>query len=1095
MVLMIAATPPAAPAVTAPGSAPEPLSAVGSPTAPWSGPPPECGASTSLIHADGFELSSAAPVGTYTLTERYGVAHPEQVVALRLRAPPAPGVAYDVRGPNGQPVAHQWLSDGRLAVRLEGGLAAFGSRSFTVSEQAPSPPAGSNLVSVVEGPQVIEISNGLVGVRVPTLAQTPSQAPVPIQAVRLRNGTWAAVGQDRVLLSKETGNPFPVQGAQREFLERGPLRVVVRITYQVPRSGISGVVSAGTGFHRTTIRIDAGQPSLLVEHDSDVDSSFHLAFGTAFTPNEARFQGHSVTAPMHGTREDGSAYPPWHDRYNEDAVVALPLSHSSANPFGRYLPRWDPWIADNGWYWQFYRRADAAGANMVGLFAGPASVAIGAQYSGVLIDAGTAERLALRIDTERGRPPARVWPRNRFAWGLYAATRGDIRPATEPQPIARQMSLFGGITLEKIATIDCEGSLFARPSPGLYLDAGAIHAMITRLRSEAGGQPGGPYFQQLLAADPALIDLWRAWADSSGVSARNLANAIFERARTALDAMVNRFGIYDFNHHYWHGGLLMSRDAVFINGLINLADLDPAALGVEDVRRLERIATLYGTLLWDNDHTPLHDGHGLNLGTPNMPVMQASFRQTYAIWLHRHPVFGPRAAQARSEVMGLIPAVLNEHGASIGSSGYILASLVPILNVLQQLQLAGGPDPFVVEPRLARAAEYDLHLLTPREARFGGRRKTVSFGDGNTMSTELSGQLGTALRRSNVALSERSMSGWRQAGAAHSFFYGSSVLKIDDQLPGREPNLGDANFPGVLTVLRNGWNSPGETAAWLLNGTWYRDHYHCDLGALMLYALGAPLSLHFGSGYDPRMPGAWMQNVVVPESALGQPWTSTEVSTESCFGNREQQTVGASGLSQGTDWSMAYGRFEGGGLDWRRRLVSYRFASAPTVIRIRDDFGGAAAARIASFALMAQGAVDTPSGAQTPPRGSANRPSVGPTMTLASGMTRLRFQGQWGIDFDVYIDGTDTATQAYIGEWGHQSAPNRERNEFQAANGRPFEERQYILRLRASGPFDVVIVPYRSGERPSDLSVTRSGSNLQLTRNGVTTTLLLPAMP
>jgi len=1033
-----------------------------------------------------------------TVRERFGVAHPPQVATLPVDNPNRSAAFYDVRDANDQPVPHQWLNGGGLAVLLANGLPARGSQTWKLVPVASPPPQSTapNQVTVVDGAQTIEISNGLVGVRLPKLSSPPTAAPAPIQAVRLKNGTWAPIGQGQVLQSKESGQPLPVQAAKVEFLERGPLRAVARVSYAVPRSAISGVVGSGTGFHDTVVRIDAGQPSILVEHDSDVDSTFELRFGTSFQPDEARFQGHGVSSSVHGTRENGSPYPPMHERYNEDAVVSLPLSDSPANPFGRYLPRWDPWIDDNGWYWQFYRRGDPSGADLVGLFAGPASRAIGAQYSGVLIDASTSQRLALRVDTERGRPPARVWPRNRFAWGMYLASRGDVRPATEPQPIARQMALFGGITLSKVAPIHCVGDLFPRPSNGLYLDASVVRGMIQTLRTESGGQPGGPYYQALLAADPALIDLWRAWADASGASARALASDIQERARVMLDAMVNRFGIYDFNTHYWHGGLAMSRDAVFINGLLNLTDFDTAVLSPEQIRSLEDVATLYGHLLWDDDHTPLQSGHGLNLGTPNMPVMQTSFRQTYALWLFRHSTFAPRAASARSEVMGLIPEVLNEHGASIGSSGYILASLVPILNVLQQLQLTDGPDPFAAEPRLARAADYYLHLLTPPEARFGGVRKTVSFGDGNTMSTELSGQLATGLRRSNPELSERSMSGWRLAGSTHSFFYGSSALKINEQLPGRDPALGDANFPGAFTVVRNGWNTPGETTGWLLNGKWYRDHYHCDLGAVMLYALGAPLSLHFGSGYDPRMPGAWLQNVVVPEASLGRPWNSVDVSTQDCFGNREQQTVRSAGLvSAGPDVAMAHGHFEGGGLDWRRRLLSYRFAGAPTVLRLRDDFGGTPAPRIASLALSASGSVETPVGPQLPTRGTFDRPSVGPVMSLPAGVHRFRFQGQWGTDFDVYVDSTDSPAQVYLGEWGHQSAPTREKNEFQTANGRPFEERQYILRIRSSGPFDVVIVPYQRGLRPSDLSVTRTATGLSLTRNGTAVPLSLPSAP
>ncbi len=1031
---------------------------------------------------------------THVVEDHFGVAHPGQILTFPSHGPRRAGVRHAVLDENGRPVVHQWLRNGDLAVRLVGGLPAQGRRVWRVREDGPQP-VGEDGESVVvtEGPTTVEITNGLLGVRVPAFPRVPDRAPAPIQAIRLRDGTWVSVGDEAVLLSKGSEAPLRVHGAALEFVERGPLRVTVKIAYRVDRSGIAGIVEDGVGTHETTITVEAGQPSILIEQDSDVDASYLLDLSGGFAPDEARFQGHSVSSPEHGRRADGSAYPVWHERSNEDAVVSLPLAPSAANPFGRYLPRWDPWTRDNGWYWQFYRRADAPAANLVGLFAGPASRVVGAQHSGVRIEADRPGRLALRVDTERGRPPARVWPRNRFAWGIYLGTKEDLRPTTQPQPIVRQMSLHAGINLNKLVRYGLEAGAFESPPAGLYLPGASIRQMIARLRAEAGGPSGAPYLERLRTADPALVELWEAWADTTGDAARRLAEALAARARQALDAFVNGHGIYSFHHHYWLGGVQMSRDAAVMNGLLILADMDPAVLTAGQRLQLERIAILYAQVLWDDDFVPLHEGHGLNLGTPNMPVMQTGFRQTYALWLARHPAMRRRAEAVRGQVSALLSGVIHESGASIGSSGYILASLVPIVNTMQQLKVAGGGDPFAAEPRIARAAEYYLHLLTPRETRFGGRRKAVSFGDGNTMTTELWGQLGTGLRGVDDVLSERLMEGWRQAGAAHSFFYGSSVLKIDESLPGREPMLGDADFPGAFTVLRSGWSTPDETAAWLLNGKWYRDHYHCDLGAVMIYALGAPISIHFGSGYTPRMPGAWMQNVVVPEAALGERWDSDRVSSEDCFGNREQQTVRAAGLRRGDGWAAAFGEFEGAGMSWRRRVVSYRNAGGPPVLRIRDDFDqDAGAVKIASLTLMAQGAVDGPAGGYVPPRGAAGHPSAGPVIPLAAGVNRFRFHGQWGVDFEVYVVVGDAETQALIGEWGHTTNTAREKSEFLEATGRPFEERQYILRLRSAGPFDVVLVPYRGGERPADLAVTGFGSNLRLTRNGRTAELPLP---
>ena len=172
--------------------------------------------------------------------------------------------------------------------------------------------------------------------------------------------------------------------------------------------------------------------------------------------------------------------------------------------------------------------------------------------------------------------------------------------------------------------------------------------------------------------------------------------------------------------------------------------------------------------------------------------------------------------------------------------------------------------------------------------------------------------------------------------------------------------LGDANFPGALTVLRHGFGTPDETAAWLINGDFYRDHYHCDFGAVMLYALGSPISVHWGSFYQPRVPGAWMQNVVVPEAGLKAPWDSADVSTDECFANRRQIIRGA-GLNTEAPFARAAASFDNQGGFWKRRVWDYRSDPAAPVLRIRDEFEGAGATdpKIFSLTLMATGPVTT----------------------------------------------------------------------------------------------------------------------------------------
>jgi hypothetical protein len=303
--------------------------------------------------------------------------------------------------------------------------------------------------------------------------------------------------------------------------------------------------------------------------------------------------------------------------------------------------------------------------------------------------------------------------------------------------------------------------------------------------------------------------------------------------------------------------------------------------------------------------------------------------------------------------------------------------------------------------------------------------------------------------------------------------------------------LGDADFPGALTVLRHGFGTPDETAAWLINGDFYRDHCHCDFGAVMLYALGSPISVHWGSFYEPRLPGVWMQNVVVPEAALNAGWDSGDVSTDECFGNRSQIISGA-GLKGDSSTASAAVRLDDKGCLWNRRVWDYRSQPAAPVLRIRDEFTGTGAtdSKIFSLTLMATGPVQTDEGPREVPLSLAPaKPPAAVPFALASGVNRLGFKGQWGVDFDLFIV-AERPQQATVTGWKHFWNPTREADEYKQTTGRNFEEAQYILRLRGTGPFDVVIVPYRRGRRPPDLVLSQTLDGvLSLRRDGKTTTL------
>jgi hypothetical protein len=665
----------------------------------------------------------------------------------------------------------------------------------------------------------------------------------------------------------------------------------------------------------------------------------------------------------------------------------------------------------------------------------------------------------------------------------------DLSNPLETQSIQRQMNLHAGINLNKVYRYPVAAELKAAAKP-LYMSASAVEKLAARV----GKDP--VYSRRLASAEASAIPMLDFWREGS-FKRRDVATQIAKLSHDFLDAMVNGNGIYDFFFHYWMGGLQMSREAIWINAILGSADAGPA-----DKRIAGAAAVLFGEVLWDDDFVPMfwQEGDpgvgdpGLNLGTANMPVQQRGYRDLYALMLGDQPWMREHVRSVVASAAKDLHATVNEAGAHMGSTHYIDAAMGPLLSTLQQIQTSGTGDPFRSEPRLAGFAEFYMNLLTPPEQRFGGTRKLVAMGDANTESSELYGQLGTGFSAVDPDLSARLMWSWNKNGAVHSSFHGTTVLKIDDSLPMKDPSLGDASFPGWYSVLRNAWGTRDETAMWFVNGSFYRDHSHEDSGNVAIYALGAPLSLDWGTMYMPNSPGAMVHNAPVPEAKLKSRWDE-----DATLDNISFRWEGAAEEAFESFAHSSYTRaaFQHEQTKWLRSVVSIHPDESHPVLIIRDRFTGTDGGqpKILSLNVVATGPVDTPAGPRLPLDRMSKEPektvpSGSPAQALGKGLSRFGFTGvpQAGripIDADIYAGG---ASQAVIGHWGHRSTPSMEHEEFARANdGRQFEEAQHILRLRGTGEFLLILLPHRHGEVGA-ASVVESGNSVTVKMGDETTT-------
>lgn len=1012
---------------------------------------------------DGHAMSSRF-VRKLIVREQFGVSHPAQIIDFDLSEPRSAENTLVV-GPDDLPVPFQILSGNRLAVAVDG-LAANTTKTWTVCAGLNGNVATD--LDVRETETFYEITNGRTGVRVPKAPPNLEAPPAPISGVRLGDGTWTGTGA--VL-------PVAAVSMRVRFLERGPLKAVVAVDYRF---------ADAARYYTSTITVEAGQPSFLIEDDATVALSYSLDCHPGVEPTRRRYQGHHASSPAKGRALDGSDYGAIHrrnpaavDAGGSDAVADLQFMEDApsvdATAPDNVLPRvsirrislWYPWAVDGGWYDMFYNASAGPEGNVLGLFAGRASRALGAQRSGVgfFTKAGdqTTRRAGITVTLDPQAVAGAALPRARFSWGLFVGRKDTALTADGViPPINLQMNLHGAFNLNKLHRYQLEFSDPPGGWGGLFLPREKLDALRLRVRADS------VYRDYAKRHAPGYAALFTANDDAY---LRLVVRDTAADARAALDAYVNGSGIYTFTWWYWIGAQVMNMRAMLADPVLG----DPL-ISASDRERLKACMALFGYMVWDDDFVPFQSDSGLYVGNANMPRQQRGYRNLFSLLLAGHPHFSAHAGEVTASVRDVLRQSINEHGASDASPNYTHASVETAIGLALMLKSRGWADLFADEPRLAKFAEFFMQVQTPPEPRLAGRRGYLPIGDGELAPTELPGLLGTGFRGVNNALSERLIATWLAGGRHQNHYAVPTLLLIDGTLPAAGPNLRSEIFPGYFSVLRSGYGNANETAGWLLGGEFYQDHRHNDRGSVTLYALGQPLSTDWSDGYNPRLDGSYTKSSVVFADSIGGGWS-----------------VDGPGFSHGTSWASsaveALVGAAGGGTTrstarshdtvWTRRLTLCAADPARPVFLIGDTFAGAhaAAEKIMTLNLCATGGVATAAGLIFPiERLAPERASAGPIFSLPAGVQRLRFTGAFGIDFDVYVVG-DRPQQALLGNFGITVGGGVEA-------AAPRVERQHILRVKGGGRFRTLIVPWRKGEQPADLLVQATDGEVTVRQNG-----------
>lgn len=888
-----------------------------------------------------------------------------------------------------------------------------------------------------------EISNGLVALRVPPA--TFDQPLAPIQQCRHRDGTWTPPGA--LLFKRSWFGAFPepadlFRGGTTTILTQTSEKVVLAVDYSFDRpafdwSHVGIFLPAGIGTHRTTITVLANEPVILVEEDGDVDVGYSFNVFPGLAPNRARYRGWGATDVAYGREPDGQSYRPWNERVQMDATVDFDYTVPRTVSYAAFdtgdqhtrppLVLWGPWDRNTGRYWQMYNSTAPTTANLFGIFSGPASRIVGGAAVGAGLYHGPGDNAGVTVELNRVAPDLRYSSRNRFAWGMYFSTKADLLSEEQIQPIGLQQNRHGGLAL-KFAGYQTD---FTDPQGGygrLYMGTAAISSLKNRIRDSF------EEYQRVWNLDSTvrpLIDLWRS---DDIPSLQAVVTHILAVRDDLIAAMTTGDGIYDRRFHYFEGGQEMIRVALFIDQVLAHPLLSPT-------NRLEvkKAAGVFASVLWDEDFVPFSGVAQVGLGLANNQGQHQSYRDFYALYLGADSAWSERANEVSSRAMTTFNSFVNEQGSPNASTGYLAANLWPVLNVLLQVRELRGQDLLATSPRAVRLGEFLINMMTPYESRFGGWRKLVAVGDGSTEGTPLHGVLATALRPSNSALAARLQHAWGELGSMHDGFFGSSLLMIDEAAPQTPNVLGNAFFPGYLTVQRGKENGL-ESAVWMIDGQQYSDHRPPDQGVLSFYGLGQPISLSWGSLYYPPVPGALWRSCVQPASEMDGFWDQPNLPFD----------------KGGVWWNSTAvpGEFEGNGQLWKR-VVKVADVAGRKVLAVKDQ---SAQPFVLSLNLMARDLILPPTGVFFAPPLHPAAPSTG---SLPAGTYRWRLKGQWGVDFDLWVV-TQNAFDWAWSSWTHYWHPGLEQQQFQAATGLPFEESQYTLRLRlpAGGQVEWTIIPY-----------------------------------
>ncbi|MBP6793480.1 MAG: hypothetical protein KA143_00420 [Saprospiraceae bacterium] len=857
---------------------------------------------------------------------------------------------------------------------------------------------------------------------------------------------------------------------------------------------------AGDGYYKMYITVWAGSKTISIAEDLNYDIFYALDINQGLQANQGRYRGFMANNKEEGYEEpSGQVYRREYERgYPMDATVDLDFSKDKM--FYWFIGWSGPGVEiANGRYWQLYDNNANPNANLFGIYQGRASKLFHAAGLGPRIhsypDKKSNANIELVFDLSRRGADNVFYPHKKIEWNFFIGTKNDLKAPDKQQEIGNDFNSYAGLAtrIKDYANrpVKLVPSFF---NGSIYLSSKQIAALTYKLKTDP------TYLNYIQSFDDGINSaIWDVLRNPQ--NAKKYVNELIAYKNDLINAYINGDGHYSIPYRFSYGVRFFRSKAFLISAMFANPEIK---LLENDKKELIQLIGLIARILWDNDAVPIDNESGLAMGTANIihQYNQAG-RYFFALLLADDPEFKARAREAYTQVNKELTEVIYDNGSAFGSPHYIGAALEPVLTLMLQLRNAGYPDLFNSD-RIKKFTRFYLSLFTPKSVRFAGNRKIIAMGDGTEESTIVTGLLAAGMEKSDPALS-RQLYGLYFNGPGRAGFHCLAPWTIDlDNKENIALPLSSCSYDGYHSNIRIAANTPIESSIWCVNGNKYFDHRNDDEGELILYALGAPLSLSRGSFYSPRADAAQIRSMVIPES-LFPAWAGADQP----ISNQKQVWYKTSLLEFAECKTFAKIAVVSYNQDstmlWYRTVVCIYAQDSLPVIVLRDSVTGSEH-NIWSMTNMSAGAILINNQSVNPEKKvfdyrssqSQQLPLGTSTQSLRPDLNTFSFTGQeWplhptkGIDWDIYSLSNDPIS-ASTAMWSNTYQSNVEADEFQKTNQREYEEVQQLLRLRYGHTLTTIIIPrLKKTVRPLVTRINNPGRGISI-NSGITLITVYP---